>query len=261
MPIDVKGKVLRLSQQEFAEIVYYTMGKIFDIHREFGYLFDAIVYKKVLADRLGNAQSEVEIEVTWRDFAKSYFMDVVVSQGAVFELKAVESLNGSHERQLLHYLLLSDIQHGKLVNIRPGRVEHKFVNTALTHAKRVQFQTESSAWAPTPGFGMAEKSLVEEMVRDWGTALSRSLYEEAIVHFLGGPETVFGWTSVKRDGTVIAQQSVSLCAPGTALKVTTFNDDTETFINVLEHYVHHTDLQALQWINIGLKTIRFTTII
>lgn len=260
MPIHIKGTVLRLSQQEFGEIVYHTMGEIFDIHREFGYLFDETVYKKVLADRLNDAQSEVEIEVTWRDFSKSYFMDVVVSQGAVFELKAVEALKGSHERQLLHYLLLSDIQHGKLVNIRPGRVEHKFVNTALTYAKRVQFQTESSAWVPTPGFGMAEKSLVEEMVRDWGTALNRSLYEEAIVHFLGGPEAVFGCTSVKRDGTAIAQQSVLLCAPETALKVTTFNDDTEAFLNVLERYVQHTDLQALQWINIGLKTIRFTTV-
>ena len=39
----------------------------------------------------------------------------------------------------MHYLFLADLPHGKLVNLRRGRVEHEFVNNVLTRAERTAF--------------------------------------------------------------------------------------------------------------------------
>lgn len=261
MPICLKGEVIQMTKHEVCDIAYSVMGVVFDIHRELGVLFDEIVYKKALMKRVNQSQSEVEIEVSLHDFTKSFYIDMIASKGAIFELKAVDSLNASHEGQLLNYLLLTDMNHGKLVNMRPGSVEHKFVNNALPRARRICFTVEDSAWRSTPGFGMAEKTLVEEMVRDWGTALSRSLYEEAIVHFLGGPETVFGWTQVTLDGVLIARQPMLLCACGIGLKITAFNDNMTGYYNNLKKCLHKTNLQAIQWINIGLDKVQYVTII
>ena len=115
MPIDCSTELNKLSQVEFAEVSYAVMAEIFTLQRELGRLFDEKVYKYALQSRMSNLQTEVEIKVSIRDFQKSYFMDVLASSRAVFELKAVESINQRHRSQLFNYLLLSDLKHGKLM--------------------------------------------------------------------------------------------------------------------------------------------------
>src|SRR6266850_420795 len=51
-------------------------------------------------------RTEVPITVTCRDFAKTYFLDLVVADTAIYELKTALGLIGEHEAQLLNYLLL-----------------------------------------------------------------------------------------------------------------------------------------------------------
>src|ERR1039458_6765838 len=65
-----------------------------------------------------DARIEVPIEVSYESFCKTYYLDLVFVGGALFELKAVEALVNRHRAQLLHYLLLADLLHGKLVNMR-----------------------------------------------------------------------------------------------------------------------------------------------
>ena len=76
----------------------------------------------------------------FEDFCKTYYLDLLVQRGAVFELKAVESLSERHRRQLLQYLFLIDLPHGKLVNLRSGRVQQEFVNNTLKRACRLRLQ-------------------------------------------------------------------------------------------------------------------------
>ena len=56
----------------------------------------------------------------FESFCKTYYLDLLVGGGAIFELKAVAALAEGHRRQLMHYLFLTDLPHGKLVNLRPG---------------------------------------------------------------------------------------------------------------------------------------------
>ena len=51
-----------------------------------------------------------------------------------------------HRAQLLNYLLLTDTQHGKLVNLRRERIQHEFVNTTLTRADRNTFSVNDRDW-------------------------------------------------------------------------------------------------------------------
>ena len=154
MPISVETQIKGLSQVEFAEVSYAVMAEIFDLQRGLGRLFDEKVYKNALQSRMSNLQTEVEIKVSFRDFQKSYFMDVLASSGAVFELKAIESINQRHRSQLLNYLLLCDLKHGKLVNLRSDSVEHEFVNATQSLEERQTFVVDKAQWLETgePGW-------------------------------------------------------------------------------------------------------------
>ena len=260
MPIDCGAELKKLSQAEFATVSYDVMAEIFALHNELGHLFDEKVYKHALANRIVDLQTEVEIRVSFRDFCKSHFMDALASSGAVFELKAVDALHHRHRSQLLNYLLLTEMRHGKLVNLRAEQVEHEFVNATLTHADRIRFDINDAAWHPTKGFGTAEKSLVLEMLNDWGTGLERSLYEEALIHFLGGEDSVVRDVDVILDGECVSNQSTLLCAPHTAFKVTTFENNANLYRNHLSQFLANTSLETIQWINISRNHITFETI-
>jgi len=105
------------------------MGCIFEIHGDMGRFFDERIYKRELAHRHPGVQLEVPIEVTHRSFSKLQYIDVLVDGGAPFELKTVDAITPRHTAQLLNYLLLAELPHGKLVNLKKESVEHEFVNT------------------------------------------------------------------------------------------------------------------------------------
>ena len=260
MPISVGTKLVRLSQMEFAEVAYRVMAEVFSMRHEMGRLFDEKIYKNALMARLDNVKSEVRIDVSFRDFHKPYFMDMVASSGAVFELKAVSALHARHRSQLMNYLLLTELRHGKLVNLRPKKVEHEFVNATQTRTERIKFKLDDSRWQATKGFGTAEKSLVKELLSDWGTGLERALYEEALIHFSGGSEQVFSEIDVVLDQATLAKQTVALCAPRIAFRLTTFENDSNGYRKDLIRFLNRTELDAIQWINISRNQLTFETL-
>ena len=260
MPVSVNADLVRLSQEEFSSVAYRVMSEVFSIHSEYGRLFDEVVYEKALAERLEDAQSQVCIDVSFRDFQKQYYMDLVVSSGAIFELKTVEVLHDRHSGQLLNYLLLTGLQHGKLVNFRSRSVEHRFVNTTLTYADRIQFGVVDAGWHETDGFRLDQKILVSEMVLDWGTGLERALYEEAMIHFCCGAESEPYSIGVVSEHGLIAEQTAMLCAPGVALKLSTIEKHIADYRHELSRFIRRTNLDALQWINISRGRLAFETI-
>ncbi|MBI2479004.1 MAG: GxxExxY protein, partial [Planctomycetia bacterium] len=169
------------------------MRHIFSIHNEIGRFFDEKIYKQELARRMAGVRLEEPIEVTFRTFRKPYFLDVLVADGGIFELKAVEALAGRHRAQLLNYLLLCDLAHGKLINVRPDVVEHEFVNTNWRYADRLKFAVAHERWnASIPGAAMLCEFLTA-FLHDVGAGLEIAIYEEAAMHCFGG------WEQIERD--------------------------------------------------------------
>jgi GxxExxY protein len=261
MPITVQADVKEMLQKDFSAIAYEVVHEAFALHRELGPLFSERAYRNALTTRLKNARTEVQITVAFENFEKSYFMDVVVGEGAIFEIKAVESLNDRHRSQLLNYLLLAELKHGKLINFGPENVEHEFVNTTWTGAERANFSVEDGEWLETEGFGESGKTRLLDVLRDWGVGLDRSLYEDLLIYLLGGERSVMAGVDVFFRNNLVAQQPVALCGSRDAVWLTTFPDDHRGFQNDLNRLAKATALHSIQWINIGRRAVSFRTLL
>ena len=261
MPIAVDVELRHLNQHEFGALAYEVMECVFKVHATLGRFFDEDVYRDAIACRLPSARKEVPITVCFDTFRKDYCMDLLVDGAAVFELKTVDTFSNRHHSQLINYLLLSELPHGKIVNLRSERVQHRFVNTSLTRADRSQFSIDTKAWNVIEESQKELAFWIEAAVRDWGTGLERRLYEEAVIHYLGGPEKVVGKASVTLDSQEVQQQPVLWAGRETIIRVTAL--DPASLASHEEHLrrlVNHTHVVALQWINVGNSQLTFKTI-
>ncbi len=234
------------------------MRCVFEIHNEFGRFFDEKIYKRELSRRCPGTQLEVPIEVSFENFRKLYFLDALVDGGAAFEFKSAESLTERHRSQLLHYLLMADLSHGKLVNMRTEQVQHEFVNTMLRTSDRTRFEVTDHGWQE-----IGDKPIKEwctAFLHDVGTCLDLSLYEEALTDLLGGEEQALQEVEVFSGGGALGPQKFRLVAPSVAFKITALTDDPSLFEIHAHRLLEHTSLKAIQWINITRDEVSFQTI-
>ena len=260
MPILTGLKFRRLTQEKFGGVAFEVMREVFEIHKEFGRFFDEKIYKRELARRRGDVRLEVPVDVSFETFRKRYFLDAVVGDGGLFEFKATEASAPRDRAQLVHYLHLCDLAHGKLVNTRPGQVEHEFVNTTLTFADRLQFEISGERWNRiVPGATRVEEILVP-LVRDWGIGLELPLYEDALAHFLGGEAAVICDVEVLGNGVSLGVQRLRLAAPRVAFKLTAFSEHLDAFETHARRFLRHTALDAILWANIARNRVTLTTL-
>ena len=248
----------RLDQVSFGRIAYDVMNCVFEIHNEFGRFFDEKIYKRELGRRYPGTLLEVPIEVRFDSFRKLYYIDALVDGGAAFEFKAVESLTDRHRSQLLHYLMLADLAHGKLVNMRTEQVQHEFVNTLSRLGSRTRFEVTDHGWQEIGDKLMCEWFIA--FLRDIGTGLDLGLYEEALTHLLGEEEKVLREVEVVSGGTILGPQKFHLVTPSVAFKVTTLPTDPAQFETHTRRLLEHTKLDAIQWINVARDEVSFRTI-
>lgn len=262
MSIICRIPLCRLSQKEFGELSYDVMRDVFAIHNELGRFFQEGIYKQALAVRRRDVRLETPIDVTFGTFRKQYFMDVLVAGGGLFEFKAVENFVPRHRTQLLHYLLLADLKHGMLVNVRPETVEREFINSALNRQDRFAFVPDVSAWDDRLPSAMFVREVLLELLADWRIGLELSLYEEALTHFLGGESVVIRPISVLLDSIELGQQPFRHAAEDVAFKLTAFEETgaLDRFLIQVDRLVRHTPLRALLWINIGRSRITFSSV-
>ena len=99
-----------------------VIGAAIEVHRELGPGLLESVYQRAMEIELrlqGVAfVPQKPLPVCYKGFplGDDMFMDFVVEDRLVVELKAVETLTGVHEAQLLTYLKLSKIHTGLLLN-------------------------------------------------------------------------------------------------------------------------------------------------
>jgi GxxExxY protein len=260
MPITTRIPIRRSSQADFGDIAYAVMEHVFAIHNEIGRFFDEKIFKLELAQRLPDVRLEEPVEVTFGAFRKTYFLDVLVAAGGLFEFKAIETLVARHRAQLLNYLLLCDLTHGKLINVPTESVQHEFVNTLWRAADRRQFAVDVARWDPTIPAAVALHDYLTAFLRDIGVGLEVPLYEEALVHYFGGPERVQVDVPVSIGGRQVGRQPMRLIAPAVALKITDFDRSLDEFETHARRLLAHVDLRAIAWVNINMKQVTFTTL-
>jgi hypothetical protein len=202
------------------------------------------------------SDQEVPIEITHKSFAMTLWLDLVVSCKAVYELKTASALNSNHAAQLLTYLYLLDLPRGKLVNFRPAKVESQFVNAPIPREERIDFSVSADLFAGNAGL----LDLFVDLVRDWGTSLSLSLYQQALVHLLGGEPTVERMLPLTCDGRHLANQRFHLLDDNNAFDLTAFANVDNNYPDQLRRLLKLSKLSAIHWINVGPRCVSFRTI-
>jgi GxxExxY protein len=259
MPIHVGAQIRRMEDEEFKARTYEVMRHVFDVHRELGRLFHEKIYQREVALRIPDAQREVPIELRFDDFCQMYYVDLVVGGGAIFEMKAVDSLAERHERQLMQYLFLMDLPHGKLANLRPERVDHRFVNNVLSTAARTSFAVADDGWEEIETARLQDGMVA--MLRDWGVGFDIALYEEVAAHLCGQPIDAETDVLVHHGEHCLGVQRMRLATPGVAIRVTALPPARHAAYRAdLDRLLEHADLSAIQWINAIQSEVRFATV-
>ena len=264
MPIECSVCLTPLNQEKFHELDREVMKHAFAVHNELGRFFDEDIYKTELTRRCQQAgipgQREVTISVVHETFRKDFYLDMLLAHGAIYELKCAAVLMARHEGQLINYLLLTGIQHGKLINFRSRSVESRFVSTGLTYEKRRMFRIDRSGWDSGNERTEFLENLVLSLLEDWGAFLTVSLYTDAIIHFLGGEEKVVCPLNVICNREIIGTKNVCLLTPGTAIHLSALTQRLKEYETHLVRQFSHMELNTVQWINFSGNHIIFRTI-
>lgn len=264
MPIKYDFPVKVLSQDEFHAIDRTVMRFAFDIQNELGRFYDESIYQKELSFRCQSEGLEVLLEpvihVFHGDFAKRYYLDILINGGAVYELKAAETLLGVHENQLINYLLLLAVYHGKLVNFRPSSVEHRFISTRLAAHERYAVRFEHCFWKEICPDDTLVREKTHDLMMDWGCFLDVELYKEALIHFLGGYEKRIQPVDVCVDNRVVGIQKVCVLQEDSALHVSSVKKHKEAYQKHIERLFKHTRLTRIQWVNFNQNKVEMITL-
>lgn len=256
----------RLARPEFDEMSRLIMAQVFAAQNELGRLCDETVYQKDIALRLeaaglGPVATEVPTTVSWREFTKIYYLDLVVQDAFICELKTVATLLKEHDSQLLNYLLLLDAPHGKLINLRPPSVEYHTVNAVVSAAERQVLNFATDRWRPQTPRCHELLELLKELFAAWGAFLDCHLYEEALIHFLGGEAMVRQRVPLTRAGFPLGTQPVTLLTDAVAFRITALAPDArEGYETHLRRLLALSPFTSLHWVNLHHHEVKLVTI-
>lgn len=260
MPIQSSIAITPISTEDFRLIDYKVMGQMYASQNELGRLADEQVYRADVAHRLTEmglaCEQEVPVTLSHSSFSKTLYLDLVVDQKAVYELKTVSALNFNHEAQLISYLYLLDLSRGKLVNFRSSTVESKYVNTPISREARRRFEVNSREYSGNMEF----LQMVVNLVREWGTSLSLSLYHQALVHLLGGVDIVERMIPLDRNGHPLTNQRFHLVDSNSAFVLTAFSNPSHDYSAQIKPLLQLSPLHQVHWINFSVDELFFHTI-
>lgn len=262
MGIKCTEEIVCKSQDEFHAIDRIVTGFAFDIHNEYGRFCDEKIYQEILAQKCYQsaieAKREVEISLSYKNFRKTYKIDLLVDNGVIYELKAVKALNGAHKQQLINYLLLLGIRHGKLLNFGAASVECEFVSTSLSIKERYEFSVNDTKWENATSRCSDFKELLIGLLQEWGLFLDRALYQEAMIHFLG--DKTLTPVEIHYNGEVVGTQKIALLDSKTAFHISTIPTATRGYEKNIERLIKNTKIKTIQWVNLNHHKIQFKTI-
>jgi hypothetical protein len=264
MPITGPPQLQPVTQDEFARLDYQVMRLAFESQNQLGRLCEEAVYQEDLLARLRvagiPADKEVSVKVGYRDFSKTYLLDLVVGQVGVYELKAAAALVGAHEAQLLQYLFLCGAHHGKLINFRSAQVESRFINVRSTPAERRQFTVEPDGWRERDSTDRVFRECLLGLLDDWGGWLDVDLYTEALVHCMKGEGLGAQRLPMTREGVFLGTQSFHLLSPETAFRISALHESTANLEHSLRSLLSLSPLRVLHWINLGRSKIQLISL-
>jgi len=117
-------------QQEYGDLTYRIIGAAMAVHKTLGPGFPEELYQRALAIELGRMgirfEQEKPIQVFYDDVRLGdFYLDLLVEDCIVVELKAVEQLSSDHQQQAITYLAASGREVALLINFGTTSLEYK----------------------------------------------------------------------------------------------------------------------------------------
>jgi len=264
MPVEWGVEVDPVGQERFHAVDRVVMRHVFDIHNTLGRFCDERIYQGELAQRCRASHFEVKQEVLLRalhrDFAKPYYLDMLVERGVIYELKTVETLHSNHQNQLINYLLLAGLSHGKLVNFRSRSIESRFVSTRLSRQDRIAYRMTDDEWQGDDKASRRLRETLCALLADWGAFLDVNLYRDALLHFLDGPDARIRPVEIEVAGRIVGTQKLSMLDEGIAWHLSAIRKYLKSYETHIVRLLNHTRLEKIHWINIDQRTITLKTL-
>lgn len=270
MPISCSVKLRHLTPGEFDELDFRVMGHAFASQNDLGRLCEEGVYQRDLQARLlADGFRDVRIEVpvtlshddfTHDDFTKTLSIDLI-ADNLVYELKTVLTLTGDHEAQLFTYLFLLEANRGKLLNFRTPKVEGLLRATGISHADRRRLCIDSTDWQDITSGCAKLRSLMLELLADWGGYLEFEHYQDALIDFFGGKSQVEHRLPLRRASVSLGTQRFLCHASKVAFRLTAFTAGLDNAEAQLRRLLALSDLHAIQWINLNRSDVRMATLL
>ncbi len=264
MPIEYSKEIIYKNQDEFHQIDNIVTKQAFNIHNKFGRFCHEKIYKIKLNEYCKNegfvADSEVAIKVSYKDFEKLYYIDLLVNNGVIYELKTVDNFTNTNEQQIINYMLLTGLNHGKLINFKTKSVEKQFISNNFTLEKRKIMYFDDSHWDNNIKNSNLLKSALKEILNNWGAFLDFKLYQKALIHFLGGEYNVISNIDIIENNKIIDQQKACLLNKNTSFHLSALTKNTEGYSKHIYRLLKHSNLEVIQWINFNKNKIDFITI-
>ena len=113
------------------ERTYKIIGAAIEVHKELGCGFLEAVYQEALMREFSaqeiafKSQAIIGIEYKGKSLNKTYQTDFVCYDGIIVEIKAIFSLSGIEEAQLINYLKATGLKVGLLINFGAKSLEYK----------------------------------------------------------------------------------------------------------------------------------------
>ena len=127
----MKNKSILLKEES-----YKIIGACMTVHTELGSGLLEAIYQEALEEEfkiqnlLYNKEKPLEVFYKNKKLNKKYQADFICYNKIIIELKAVTSLDSSHESQLINYLNITKSKVGILINFGNKSLEYKrFANT------------------------------------------------------------------------------------------------------------------------------------
>jgi GxxExxY protein len=116
-----------------------VIGEAMHVHRVLGPGFLESVYQNALLVRLEkaglSAKAQYPLSVHFEDtVVGQFFVDILVEDQVILELKAISALASAHEVQLVNYLAATGIEVGLLLNFGTKSLEVKRKSRTLTRS-------------------------------------------------------------------------------------------------------------------------------
>ena len=143
---------LRDPVKEINEITDIIIDESINIHKKLGpglleSVYEAVLYKKLEQRGLKvERQKPISFEFEGIYFEEGFRLDLLVEERVVVELKSVEKIARVHQKQVLTYLKLLNLQAGLLINfggntLKEGlqRIVNNYIDPA-NHTKREEHE-------------------------------------------------------------------------------------------------------------------------